>query len=192
MEICPQTYRATGKLQVHFHLYWYQASGQAERPYACAAQEEFQFRGISPFMPVGSKESETQACEQTSFESGMFRQRSIDKTRTMALFYVSAPKIGHVFDFGNVLLSWSQVAPALMTKLFADGKISVENAKLCYLNCVTNARFNIEQLQYVIDKRAEFASERRMKAKKEAIMAEQKQRRYIPVSYTHLTLPTKA
>ena len=179
MEICPQTYRATGKLQVHFHLYWYQALPKAERITACAVQEEFKFRGISPWMPAGSKECDTVPCEQSDFQSNMFRQRGVDKTRTIGLFYVSAPKIGHVFDFGNVHLSWSQVAPALVTKLFADGKISVENTKLCYLNCVTNARFNIEQLQYVVDKRQELASERRMKVKKAAVMAEMKRRRYI-------------
>ena len=81
--------------------------------------------------------------------------------------------------FGNVQLSWSQVAPALVTKLFADGKISVDNCILCYLNCITNARFNVEQLQYVVDKRAELATARRMQEKKREVMAKMSKRRYI-------------
>ena len=177
MEICPHTYKATGYIQIHFHLFWYHNNGIKETIRATAKQPEFVFKGISPNMPTGSKDEDHAPGPNREDEAPKFRQRSLDKTFNTGLFYISAPKIGHVWDAGNVSLSWSQVHPSLVTKLFADGKMSAQNAKLCYLNCIVNAKHNIDQLNYVMDKRAEFAAERRMRVQKDKVMQSLEKRR---------------
>ena len=181
MEICPDTFRSSGECILHFHIFWFHTeSGKRRKKIRTHKdQKELLFLGRSPYSP-DFHDGEAEVPENAEPCQNR-RQRSTEKLRAGALFYIIAPKKGHITDFGNVGVSWSQVHPSSVTKLFADGKISEECTKICYLNCVTNAEHNVKQLDYVLKERGQHFMTQRMVQKREEVLKKLRPRLFIQV-----------
>ena len=79
------------------------------------------------------------------------------------------PKLGKVWSASDQELDWSSVNPQWVTELVAVEKIIVDAAQWSYMNCVHNAKHHIEQLQYVVEKRKEYAADQDRKKRMQAL-----------------------
>ena len=180
MEICPETFLETGELQVHFHVYWYHTRKDPKFR-ASLDSADVQFKGQHPKVPDLCMCSNDKDEPDDPPELLELHKRSEEKIRSNGLLYVSAPKIGHLYDWGNVELKWSSIHPNLITKIFAEGKMTAIHARKCYLNCVVNCQHNITSLEYVIQNRMEDACVAYMNKVKENLAKKKFPRKYIDV-----------
>ena len=180
MELCPETFLDTGELQVHFHVYWYHLRKDPKFR-ASLDVPDVQFKGQHPKVPDLCMSSNDKDEPDDPPELVELHKRSEEKIRSNGLLYVSAPKIGHLQNWGNVELKWSSIHPNLITKIFSDGKMTAINARKCYLNIVVNCQFNITSMEYVIQNRIEDACVAYMKKVKHNLAKNKYPRKYIDV-----------